>query len=401
MNGPSIFSDPNERQSGLILKVVATTLSRILLNTSRRFIYPFAPVLSRGLGVPLSSVTSMIAVNQATGLLAVFFGPFSDRRGYRKMMLAGMAMLAAGMLAAAIFPFYGVVLVALFLAGLGKSIFDPAIQAYVSERISFKRRGMVIGILEFSWAGSTLIGIPMIGLLIDRLGWQSPFIVLGGMGLIGFLTLFFLIPKSPENTGRPLITENLLKTWLPLVKESPALGAILCAFFLSMANDNLFVVYGVWLEDSFGFSVVALGLSTTVIGSAELIGEFLTALMADRIGLKRSVFAGLIISALCYSLLSITGGHITTALTELFFIFLVFEFTVVAFLSLSTELLPASRATMMSAFFAASGLGRIAGALLGGGIWMAGGIAATGLISAGLTVLALISIFWGIRNWTR
>ena len=160
----------------LTLTIVVTTLCRLVLNAARRFVYPFAPVLSRGLGVPLTAITSLIAVNQATSVLGLFFGPVADRLGYRLMMLTGMALLVAGMFAGGIFPFYGVILIALFLAGLGKSIFDPALQAYVGERVPFHRRGLVIGFLEFSWAGSTLLGIPAIALLIDRLGGDRLFL---------------------------------------------------------------------------------------------------------------------------------------------------------------------------------------------------------------------------------
>jgi hypothetical protein len=47
-------------------------LARIAINTARRFAYPFAPALSRGMGVPLSAITSIVALNQGTGLLGLF-----------------------------------------------------------------------------------------------------------------------------------------------------------------------------------------------------------------------------------------------------------------------------------------------------------------------------------------
>jgi MFS family permease len=150
--------------TSLIRIIGPAAFCRLVFNTARRFAYPFAPVLSRSLGVPLTAITSMIAVNQATAILALFFGPLADRMGY---------LLAGGMFAAGFLPFYGMVLVALFLAGLGKSIFDPAVQAYISERIPYRRRGLAIGILEIAWAGSALIGIPLVGLLMDNFGWRS------------------------------------------------------------------------------------------------------------------------------------------------------------------------------------------------------------------------------------
>jgi MFS family permease len=80
----------------LISSIVVAALCRLVLNTARRFVYPFAPALSRGLGVPLTAITSLIAVNQATAVLGLFFGPIADRLGYRLMMLTGMTLLVAG-----------------------------------------------------------------------------------------------------------------------------------------------------------------------------------------------------------------------------------------------------------------------------------------------------------------
>ena len=173
----------NDHQPRLMWSLGTAVVCRILLNTARRFIYPFAPTFSRGLGVPLTAVTSLIAVNQATSVIGLIFGPVSDRIGYRVMMLCSLGMLGLGMLAAGFVPVYGVVLIALFLAGLGKCIFDPAIQAFVGERVSYNKRGQAVGFLEVSWAGSSLMGIPLMAFLIHShrvagaffyFGWPGP-----------------------------------------------------------------------------------------------------------------------------------------------------------------------------------------------------------------------------------
>jgi predicted MFS family arabinose efflux permease len=315
------------------------------------------------------------------------------------MMLSGMTMLVAGMFAAGLFPFYGVLLVALFLAGLGKSIFDPALQAYVSERVPFQRRGLAIGFLEFSWAGSTLLGIPLIAILIDRLGWRAPFFAMGGLGILGILVLRIIIEKGRHQPapGRP--SPVFKGAWRQLLQKRAALGALSYAFWISVANDNLFVVYGAWLEKQFDLSIVALGLGTGVIGVAELAGESLTAALADRLGLKRSVIGGMTACLICYGILPFLGQTLGMALTGLFILFLTFEFTIVTSLSLFTELIPTSRATMMASYLASAGIGRVVGALIGGPIWLAGGIYATALVSAAISSVALASLIWGLYGW--
>jgi len=376
--------------------MITAILCRLLLNTARRFAYPFAPVLSRGLDVPLTAVTSLIAVNQATAILGVALGPFSDRFGYRRMLIAGMAMLAFGMLTAGIWPGYYTVMAALFLAGLGKCVFDPAIQAYVSRKVDYRKRGMAIGFLETSWAGSTLIGIPIVAILISQIDWRAPFYLLGGLGLVGILALIIIFPSNRRVTAAVPNTSTMWQAWPQLVKNRSALGALVYAFLISVANDNLFVVYGAWLEQSFQVSIMILGIGTAVIGVAELCGEGLTVIISDRIGLRRSVVLGLVLTIACYGLIPLCKQNLLVALGGIFMLFLVFEFAIVTSMSLCTEILPGYRATMMSAFFAAAGAGRVLGALLGGYFWTAGGIWMTGLVSSGITLLAFLSLFLGL-----
>jgi predicted MFS family arabinose efflux permease len=383
----------------LIWQVGLVTLCRLVFNTARRFAYPFAPVLSRGLGVPLAAITSVIAVNQSTAVIGMFFGPMADRLGYRLMMLTGLGMLTVGMFAGGFLPFYGVVLAALFLAGLGKSVFDPALQAYVGERVPFQRRGLVIGVLEFSWAGSTLLGIPLVGLLIEHMGWRAPFFAMGGLGLLGIAALGILMPKDGKKSVRHQTVAGLWSAWRRLGQERAALGAIGFAFFVSAANDNLFVVYGAWLEKSFNLSILALGLGTSIIGVAELSGESLTAAISDRLGLKRSVGVGLALCIISYGVLPLLCQTLPPALGGLFLIFLTYEFTIVSALSLCTELLPGSRATMMSGFLAAAGIGRVVGALIGVPVWLKGGIQMTGFVSAAISCLGLLFLVWGLKGW--
>jgi DHA1 family inner membrane transport protein len=389
----------NLKGPGLVSKISAVTLCRLVLNTARRFTYPFAPALSRGMDVPLTAVTSIIAVNQFTAVPGMFFGPLADRLGYRLMMLVGLGMLVAGMFAGGFLPVYGVVLAALFLAGLGKSIFDPAIQAYIGQQVPFHRRGLFIGLIEFSWAGSTLVGIPLTGLLIGAMGWRAPFFAMAVVALIGMVALKILIPRDEKKTIPHQSPENLLNAWRKLSRERAALGALGFGFFACAANDNLFVVYGAWLEKSFDLSIVALGFGTSIIGIAELSGESLTASISDRLGLKQAVAAGMTLCIICYIALPLLGQTLFLSLGGLFLIFLTFEFTIVSALSLCTELLPGFRATMMSGFLAAAGMGRVAGALLGGPVWMAGGISMTGMVSGVMSGLGLASLIWGLRGW--
>jgi predicted MFS family arabinose efflux permease len=315
------------------------------------------------------------------------------------MLLLGLSIVAVGLLSGGLIGVYGAVLVALFLVGLGKAMFDPAIQAYVGERVSYRRRGLVIGMMEFSWAGSFLIGIPFAGLLIDRLGWRAPFFALGGLCLLGVAAIGLLIPSDRRRRHPAVLSPGFRETWRLLSRDRGALGALGFAFLLNVGNESLFVNYGVWLEDAFTLGVVAIGTASTTIGIAELVGEGFTAFVADRVGLKRAVIVGLSLAMLSYFTLPFIGQTLPLALVGLFMLFLTFEFTVVTAYSLFTEVLPRARGTMMAALTAVSGLGRVLGALVGGAAWQTGGLMAVCLVAAVLSLMALACFGWGLWHW--
>jgi predicted MFS family arabinose efflux permease len=257
---------------------------------------------------------------------------------------------------------------------------------------------LVIGLVEFGWSGSSLVGVPLIGLLIDRVGWQSPFIILGLLSILSAIALGKLIPaEGPQPTQA--ISISFRQIWPELRRERAALGLLAFSLLIGLANDNFFIIYGAWLEQAFALSIVALGLASSVIGAAELVGEGLTASIADRFGLKRSIISGLALSALSYLLLPLLGHTLPLALLGLFIIFLTFEFAIVTTISLATEVLPGARATMMASLMATMGVGRVIGALVGGPIWLAGGLITVCVVSAVTTALALACLWWGLRRW--
>ncbi|MEW6489999.1 MAG: hypothetical protein AB1578_19080, partial [Thermodesulfobacteriota bacterium] len=129
-------------------------------------------------------------------------------------------------------------------------------------------------------------------------------------------------------------------------------------------------------------------------------GELLTAAAADRVGLRRAVLGATAVAAASYALLPLAGGSFPTALSGLFLVFLAYEIAIVSSFSLLTELTPGARATLLSAYVAALGAGRVAGALAGGPLWLAGGLPAIGAACAALTAAAWLCLAWGLRGWT-
>ncbi|MBU8849000.1 MAG: MFS transporter, partial [Desulfobacterales bacterium] len=361
--------------------ITITTFTKLLFNITRRLIYPFAPEFARGLNVELSAITSVIAVNQATSLLGPVGASFADKYGYKILMLLSLGMLTIGTFAVGLIPIYSVLVICFFLAGLAKSIFDPSLQAFIGNFVPFEKRGQIIGITELAWAGSTLIGIPIAGVVIERFSWQTPFFIIGGLCLVCFFIILKIMPKDKKNTIPPETRTSMKSNWKTIIKDRKVLGILSFVFFMSLANDNLFVIYGAWLEQSYSLSLAAIGFGTVLIGLSEILGEGCTIFFSDRIGLKKSIIIGVSLCTGAYFLLPVLDIGLGYVLAGLFLVFFTFEFTIVTSMSLSTELVPELRASTMSAFFAIAGIGRVAGAFSGGIIWSNFGLLPICLIS--------------------
>ena len=378
--------------------ITLTTFTKLLFNITRRLAYPFAPEFARSLNVDLSAITSIIAVNQATSVLGAVGGGFADKYGYKILMLLSLGTLTIGTFAVGLIPIYSVLVLCLFLSGLAKSIFDPSLQAFIANVIPFEKRGQVIGITELSWAGSTLVGIPLAGMVIERFSWQTPFFIISGLSLVCFFILLKRMPADKKSVVTVKKRAKMISGWKTIIKDRNVRGILSFAFFMSLSNDNLFVIYGAWLEQSYNLSLAAIGFGTIFIGLSEILGEGCTVFFSDRIGLKKSILIGVSLCTCAYFLLPFMDVGISYVLAGLFLIFFTFEFTIVTSMGLSTELVPELRASTMAAFFAIAGIGRVAGAFLGGMLWSNFGLVPICLISGCGTLAALISILIGFSR---
>lgn len=377
------------------LQLVAATFARTVINTAQRMVYPFLPVLSRGLGVPLEALTAILSLRSALGLTAPLFGSLPERFGKRNGLLIAMAIFVIGLSIVGIFPNLYTVCLAILLVIITKFIFDPALQAYLSERTPYSRRGLVIGLTEFGWSGAVLIGVPIVGYLINLGSWYSGYLPIALMGLLAGLWIAVAIPADAPTPTHP--DHAGFAKALTVLRHPVVVAALGTEVLLSAANESFSVIYGQWLENAFALNVVELGLTTVIIGVAELIAEGGVAGLADRLGKRRTVAIGMALSALSYFVLPLISQQLNGALVGIFFVYLTFEFAIVASLPLISELLPERRNAVMSTSIASQSAGRMVGALLGGFLFQFG-FGWNGVVAGVMTLLGIPLILWFVKE---
>jgi MFS transporter, DHA1 family, inner membrane transport protein len=363
---------------------------RTILNTLHRMVYPFLAVFARGLGVEYTTLSFVVTLRSFIGMFAPVLGTIADQRGRRFGMLLGIFLFIVGMTLVAIAPSFWTFSFALLLAILSKYLFDPSMQAYFGDRIPYERRGTALAITEGSWSMAFILGVPAMGWLISRFGWNAPFPLLAGLGLAMFIVVWRIVPRNDPHHSQPTATS--VKNVRAVLTSIPALAGISIALWASAANELINLIFGVWLEDSFGLKIAALAGASAVIGLSELSGEGLVALTTDRLGKPRALVLGLIGNILASLLLPIVGRTEIGALVGLFLFYITFEYVLVSHIPLMTEVMPSARATLLSFNVMGHSFGRTIGALLATLIYESFGFFPVTLVAILFNVFALLAL---------
>lgn len=381
---------PDKTQAPLTGALVFLAGARLVLNTGYRFVYPFLPVIARGLGIPFTQAGLLVSARWVTGLAtpaAVRFLGRSERR--HRLIAAGLTMFATGAAVTAATGVFAGALIGFIFLGLGKPVFDVAAQAYLSDRTPYRVRARYLGVIELTWASSLLVGAPAAGWLIARFGWTAPFWGIATLSVLSLVAMRWVIESDRRSTdaARP-----------KLALDRSAVALLVGVGLYSGASEVMFVVFGAWLEDGFGLSLLALGAAGVLVAVSELVGEGSTLIWTDRIGKRRSVAIGLVISAVAYLLLAATNANLVIGLASMALALAGFEFTIVSTFPLASEVRPAARTRFLALLAVGMGLGRAVGASVGPFLYERSGLTANTLVAAAANLVALALLVGWVRE---
>jgi MFS transporter, OFA family, oxalate/formate antiporter len=317
-------------------------------------------------------------------LLGAPGGMLADRYGTRRVALAGVAFLVAGLVAASRAHSIGV-LYATYSVGLGIGIGLTYVPSVGAVQPWFeKRRVLASGIAVSGIGAGNLLAPPLTAWWIDTLGWRGAYLALAGCTLVLGGAAAAAIRNRPAGHGRA--TDGV-----PL---RAALG-----------TRNFWVLYGTLVLSGFGCFVplVHIGpyavdaghpesfavLLVSLIGLGSLIGRFAIGGIAHRLGTMASLALMYLGMALMLLLWWASTGAVALSLMATGFGICYGGF-VATFPSAVMELFGArSVAGIIGCLYTAAGVGTLFGPPLTGAAFDATGSYAAPILGA--AVLAFLA----------
>jgi predicted MFS family arabinose efflux permease len=373
--------------------VLATTLFAI--GVDNYIVVAILPEIAGEFGQPverLGLLASAYAIPLA--LLAIPFGPVSDRLGRRFSMVLGMGVFLGAVVASGLAPSYPLLLAARVVNGLGAAIVGPAVFAYAADLSSPEQRGRAMATIIAAYPVSTILGLPLGGLITASFGWRAVFAFIA-LVAVAALVLVWRLPKDAPRAAAATYRDGLRA----LVGSRPTLSAVAVTVVWFTGSFGLFVYLGTYFTESFGFSPFQVGLTLTIIGFVGVLATRVAARLIDRFGAKRVVMAGLACIALAAFLLPFSRVLLPLALLNLALLVFGVWVGLPAQQAIVSETLPAWRGTALAANTSALYLGATIGPAITGMILAAGGFAAAGPWTAFVALVALTLAGFLLPAW--
>lgn len=258
-------------------------------------------------------VTGAIIFGAIFGCLAT--GPFSDRLGRRKMVIAVAILFAIGSIASAMSPNVTVLTLSRFILGLSAGSSTQIIPVYIAEVAPPKHRGKMVVLFQLMVVFGITVAYASGFVLGDHWRWMF------GLGVIPAIVLLagmIFLPESPrwlvmrkqddaalailsrirgsssaaqqELDEIHTVTNQPAGSWRdlaqPWIRPAVIVGAAI-AMFSQITGNNALIYYAPTILTQAGFSnqaaIIGTGLSTLLVVIMTVVGSF----MVDKIGRRR------------------------------------------------------------------------------------------------------------------
>lgn len=135
-----------------------------------------------------------------TGLAAPIVGFMVDRLGPRKLMLIGVPLIALGMIFLSTITELWTFYAAFMIIASGQSLGSFGITTVAVNNWFRRRRGLAFSIIAVG-IGLSGIGVPLVVMLLDWVGWRTALLVIGIGWLAVGLPVALIMRQRPERYG--------------------------------------------------------------------------------------------------------------------------------------------------------------------------------------------------------
>jgi MFS transporter, FSR family, fosmidomycin resistance protein len=259
-------------------------------------LYVLLPIWAQTFGLNYTQVgglrTSYSAVMAAFQMPA---GILAERHGERALLVGGTLVAGAAFAAMSMASGFIGVLLAILLAGLGSAVQHPLASAIISQAYPAERRRSALGVYNFAGDVGKMVVAFGVSAAAGIIGWRATVAGYGTLVAISSAILLLVLWRSALGSAGPSSAQaGAQNTILP---ESKGLqltnprGFVLlsCIHGIDSAGRTGALTLLPFVLVQKGSSIATVGFALACIFAGGAIGKLACGLLADRIGILRTV----------------------------------------------------------------------------------------------------------------
>jgi MFS family permease len=261
----------------------------------------FLKPMADSMGWSRGAISSVALLNWiAMGLGSFVWGALSDRIGTRGVAVAGGLLLGLGLvLSSQVQALWQLYVTFGFLVGFAVGAFYAPLTSTATKWFT-ARRGLAVALVSSGIGVGILAIAPLARALTSVWDWRVALLVIGDLAWLVVVPVALLIREQPgdvgagamggvDRPGREYSTREVLAT--------PQFWAIAVTHFACCAAHSGPIFHMVTHATDQGIGAMAAATALGVSGMASIVGRVGGGLLADRVGIKPTLVAGLALQA--------------------------------------------------------------------------------------------------------
>ena len=243
-----------------------------------------------------------------TAIFQVLFGIMSDRRDPSRFLPIGIAILGIGSLAASLSWNFWSLLVIVALSRIGASFYHPVGISWIGREFEGPALDHSMGFQSAFGDAGVILGIASSAVLAVALGWQSPFLLWGGINLAAVAVG---LSASRGRSSPPHLATRSISDYVGVLRD---VRRWLLPLALVGAVFNIVAFFGpLLLHSKFGLEANVAGIAVALWILVGTVATFFFGRLSARFGRYRALVA----SFAALGVATLVGGIIGNVWTVL------------------------------------------------------------------------------------
>jgi len=284
-------------------KIYMLTLISFVVGTSQFVIVGTLDKVAASVDVSVATAGQLItvfALGNAIGTPLIMVA--TSKMDQRKQLLLALAIILLGIIGVIALPGFGLLMASRVLLGIGTGVFVVTAYGIAAKLAAPGRQGGAMANVAMGYSSSLVFGVPLGRMIASSYDWK---VIFWGIGLFSLLAIFAVARTIPVMKSEAAVS---LSKRLALLKNPRVALTLGVTFFVFISYSMLNTYITPFLTAVMPTMKEKLSMILLAMGIASLIGSKVGGLLADRIGIVRTLVGSMAVHIISLVLLSTVSG---------------------------------------------------------------------------------------------